>query len=109
MIYLAIRKISLTQNLLAKRPLNYQYFDLLKNKIEMGLVSTSSGGDEGSTGKEASSAGSSSKKNTIKDVQERIKTFLLNAKIFERGLKSFNGQWKTLGLFGTHLQILRLF
>lgn len=72
------------------KPLNHQYFDLLKNKIEMGLVSSSTGGDEDSPGKESSSAGSPSKKNTIKDVQERIKTFLLNAKIFEKGLKSMN-------------------
>ena len=72
--------------------MNHQYFDLLKNKIEMGLVSSSTGGEEGSPGKDSATGGSPSKKNTIKDVQERIKTFLLNAKIFEKGLKSINGQ-----------------
>ena len=53
------------------RTLNQQYFELLKTKInyETGLVE-----DCG-----------------IKSTQEKIELFLINAKIFEKGVKSFTG------------------
>jgi hypothetical protein len=67
------------------RPLNHQYFDLLKSKIELGLVASSkaSGGSEEAT--------TSPKKNTIKEVQDKIKMFLINIKLFEKSVKLFDG------------------
>ena len=70
------------------RPLNQQYFDLLKSKIELGLVESSqatAGGEEKII---------SSKKNTIKDVQEKVKMFLINSKLFEKSVKFFDGMVK---------------
>ena len=66
------------------RPLNSQYFDLLKNKIETGLQSSAK-----SDGQTASSV--SPKKNTIKDVQEKVRMFLINMKVFEKAIKLFTG------------------
>lgn len=64
------------------RSLNHEYFDLLKSKIESGLIQSSMGTDASSPSKA---------KQTIKDIQEKIKLFLINAKIFEKGIKTFTG------------------
>ena len=66
------------------RSLNQQYFDLLKSNIEKGLISSSSNVED-------SKSPSKSKKTTMKDMQEKIKIFLLSAKIFEKGVNSFTG------------------
>lgn len=60
--------------------------ELLRHKIETGLITTSKS-DGDSDGKNAAP-----KKLTIKDVQEKAKVFLLNAKVFEKALKLFNGK-----------------
>lgn len=63
--------------------MNQQYFELLKGKIESGLIQSAELGSPTSPSK---------KKFSIKEIQENIKLFLINAKIFEKGLKSFSGK-----------------
>jgi hypothetical protein len=65
--------------------LNSQYFDLLKNKVETGLQSTAKADSQ-----TASSV--SPKKNTIKDVQEKVRMFLINMRVFEKSIKLFTGE-----------------
>lgn len=50
---------------------------------------------EKSTAATADSSGkASSGKNTIKDVQEKLKTMILNAKVFEKAAKTFPSEKK---------------
>ena len=67
------------------KPLNSQYLDLLKSKVEKGLITTLSE-NQSENGK------SPSKKLTIKEVQEKAKLFLVQAKVFEKALKLFTGK-----------------
>ena len=73
------------------RPLNGQYLELLKNKVETGLISTLRAGNNEQNQGQNVAASVSPKKNTMKEVQERIKTFLANARVFEKALKSLEG------------------
>lgn len=77
----SIRPYKLTKN----RPLNYSYFELLKTKIESGLVTIGENGEKGA------SQVSNTQKNTIKEVQEKVKLLLINAKVFDKALKSLTG------------------
>ena len=71
------------------RPLNSQYFDLLKSKVESGLINTST---ETPSGDNKSAAATTPKKaGGIKEVQEKAKQFLVNAKIFDKAAKLFTG------------------
>lgn len=76
------------------RSLNVQYLELLKTKIEKGLISTSKSGDKSTsssaTGKDSTSD-MMSKPPSIKDVQEKVKIFLINVRVFDRALKLFSG------------------
>lgn len=71
---------SLVEHLL--KPLNLQYLDLLKYKVEKGLV-TISEQNQDTSGKTAS------KKLTIKEVQEKVRFFLVQGRIFDKALKLF--------------------
>lgn len=77
------------------RPLNVRYLELLKTKVEKGLITSAkpskSNPDAGSADS-SSSSGNSKKQPTIKDIQERVKIFLLSAKIYEKALKLFSGK-----------------
>ena len=64
------------------RSLNHQYFDILKSKIESGVITNSEG---------SNSQANLPAKVTIKDIQEKIRLFILNAKIFEKSMKLFTG------------------
>lgn len=74
------------------RPLNQQYFDLLKSNIEKGLISSSASAEE-------NKSPSKSKRTTMKEMQEKIRMFLLSAKIFEKGVNSFEGNIWILNSF----------
>ncbi|RNA34867.1 E3 UFM1- ligase 1 [Brachionus plicatilis] len=67
------------------KPLNSQYLDLLKSKVEKGLV-TISEDDQIADGR------ATSKKLTIKEVQEKARFFLVQGKIFDKALKLFTNQ-----------------
>ena len=73
-----------------RRPLNHLYFDLLKQKIESGLLSSSKTTEDESSGP-FNKENQPKKPNSIKEMQEKVRVFLLNAKIFEKALKSFAG------------------
>jgi len=60
------------------RPLNQQYLEVLRVQLNK---STAASAD--------SSGKASSGKNTIKEVQERLKTIILNAKVFDKAAKTF--------------------
>jgi hypothetical protein len=75
------------------KSLNHQYFDLLKSKVESGLINSSM--EEGGTSPVKG-------KNTIKEMQEKLKLFLINAKIFEKGVKTFPDP-KTQDALNKHL------
>ncbi|CAF0946717.1 unnamed protein product [Brachionus calyciflorus] len=64
------------------KPLNSQYLDLLKSKVEKGLVASSKD-NLPENGKHVS------KKLTIKDVQEKARLFLVQGRLFEKALKLF--------------------
>ena len=66
--------------------MNVQYFDLLKTKIEKGLIST--GKNQEGDNQDSSV---SSKPPSIKEVQEKVKVFLINARVFDRASKLFSG------------------
>lgn len=68
------------------KPLNSQYLDLLKSKVEKGLVTVSEA-EQSKDGKPIP------KKLTIKDVQEKVKFFLIQGKIFEKALKLFTSNF----------------
>lgn len=73
------------------RSLNQQFFELLKSNIEKGLISSSASA-------EANQSPSKSKRTTMKEMQEKIRMFLLSAKIFEKGVNSFEGNiWNFIG------------
>lgn len=72
------------------RPINVQYINLLKTKVEQGLVVTSNQQDTASPTK-------TPVVNSIKNVQEKVKLFLINCKIFEKAIKVFTGN---LNFFG---------
>jgi len=72
--------------LLYNRPINVQYINLLKTKVEQGLVATSHKQDTASPTK-------TPVVNTIKSVQEKVKLFLINCKIFENAIKVFTGKF----------------
>jgi len=63
------------------KSLNHQYFDLLKFKIESGLIN-SSNEESGSSGVKG--------KNSFKEMQEKLKLFLINAKIFMKGIDALS-------------------
>ena len=67
------------------RSLNHQYFDILKSKIESGLINNSN---------DSNSPVNLPAKMTIKEIQEKIRLFILNAKIFEKSMKLFTGLLK---------------
>jgi hypothetical protein len=86
--------------------LNTQYFELLKKKIETGLQSTSSNQNENSeTNSHSNQNGSKplNKNLTLKDVQEKVKSFLVNARIFEKSMKLFASDTKIHDLLSKHL------
>jgi hypothetical protein len=68
------------------RSLNHQYFDLLKNKVESGLINNKARSIDDKTSPDHKS----NKKLTIKDVQEKVKLLLINGKLFEKALKVFS-------------------
>jgi hypothetical protein len=68
--------------------LNVHYFELLKTKVESGLINISTNESE----PDAPHKPVAAKKLTIKDLQEKIKVFLINARIFEKSMKLFTGQ-----------------
>ncbi len=72
--------------------MNHQYFDLLKSKIESGLIMSSKDLNNQSSGTPNAHSSSSPVKYSIKEAQEKIKLFLINAKIFERAIKTFTGK-----------------
>ena len=75
--------------------MNTQYFELLKNKIETGLQSTSqTDASNDSKPQNSDKVTLASKKLTLKDVQEKVRQFLVNAKIFEKSMSLFNGKSK---------------
>ena len=89
--------------------LNIQYFEMLKNKVESGKINLNSSeeviertatgqADQGVT----VGARSPSKKITIKDLQEKVRLFLVNAKIFEKSMKLFTDN-KVQDLLSKHL------
>ena len=57
----------------------------MKTKIESGLVTIGENGEKGA------SQVSNTQKNTIKEVQEKVKLLLVNAKVFDKALKSLTG------------------
>jgi hypothetical protein len=66
-----------------QRSLNHQYFELLKSKVESGKLEVNT---------DSQSSTQSVKKITIKEVQEKVKIFLLNARVFDKAIKSFPGK-----------------
>ncbi len=80
---------SINSIFLLSRPLNVQYFELLKSKVESGLINVLAN----ETDKDTANKPIVAKKLTIKDLQEKIKLFLINARIFEKSIKLFTG-WK---------------
>lgn len=75
-------------------PFNRQYFDLLKTKVESGIISSSSECNDKLA----------KPKNTLRETQEKIKLLLINARIFEKGVKSFSGSdSKTQDTLNKHL------
>jgi hypothetical protein len=68
--------------------LNVQYFELLKTKVESGVIGVSPANEDAA---DALNKPAVAKKLTIKDLQEKIKSFLINARIFEKSMKLFTG------------------
>lgn len=71
------------------KPLNLQYLDLLKQKVEKGLV-TIAELNQDMNGK------ATSKKFSIKEVQEKVKFFLIQGRIFDKAFKLFTSILKIL-------------
>ncbi len=85
------------------RSLNHQYFDLLKNKVESGLINNKSKSIDDKTSPDHKS----SKKLTIKDVQEKVKLLLINGKLFEKALKVFsNGNFFFINYYKINILII---
>ncbi len=74
------------------KPLNHSFFEMLKLKIESGLVA----------GGESNEKCTVVATKTLKDVQETVKLLLINAKIFDKALKSLTDS-KVQEIIAKHL------
>ena len=81
---ISLRKVKIN---IHYRPLNHSFFEFLKQKIDSGLVAIGENSEKTNSG----AASANSNKNTLKDVQEKVKLLLINAKIFDKALKSLTG------------------
>lgn len=68
-----------------------QYLELLKSKIERGLITTANESDKAASSTAVKEQDYLLKPPSIKDVQEKVRNCLINARIFERAIKLFQG------------------